>query len=36
MKAFALAHPIVATLMALSVLGTIGYAVAAATYKGRQ
>ena len=36
MKAFILAHPIVATLMALSVIGTVGYTLAAVTYKGRK
>ena len=36
MKAFALAHPIVMTLIALSLIGTVGYTVAAVAYRARQ
>lgn len=36
MKAFVLAHPIAATLIALSLLGTVGYTVRAVAWRARQ
>jgi hypothetical protein len=36
MRSFVLAHPIVTTLIALSLIGTVGYTVAAVAYRARQ